>query len=162
MAVHANNGAHEVDNVVGCKRLVLVRLADVFVESREEEVEQILPLRRLVVDVRENPGFDEFEDLLELLLLQVADALGVNDFLLQDDQFFGLVETFVEQRLEFGLDTAADLGCCQSLVFQPSFQRKKASPNELAANPRSSCFRALWSKVSTCRLFLRLQRYNFF
>ena len=42
MAVHANNGAHEVDNVVGCKRLVLVRLADVFVEGREEEVEKVI------------------------------------------------------------------------------------------------------------------------
>ena len=136
MAVHANNGAHEVDNVVGCKRLVLVRLADVFVKSREEEVEQILPLRRLVVDVGENAAFDKFKDFLEFRFLQITNTLGINHLLLQDDHFLGLVEAFVEQSLKYGLDTASDLSCSQALVFQPVLQRKKAGPDKLAANPR--------------------------
>ena len=54
MTVDADDGTHEVNDVIWRESLVLVRLPDVFVEGREEEIENILPLRCLVVDVRKN------------------------------------------------------------------------------------------------------------
>ena len=89
-----------MDDVVGCERLVLVRLADVFVEGRKEEIEQVLPLRRLVVDIWENAVVYEVENLLKLLLFQLADTLGVNNLRLQNNQLFGLVEALVKQRFK--------------------------------------------------------------
>ena len=122
MAVHADDAAHEVDNVVGREGLVLVGLADIFVKGREEEVEKILAQRRLVVDAGQDSSGDEVEDFLKLLLFEFADALRVDDLVLQDDQFLRLVEALVEQRFQFRHNTDADLRGGKTLVGKPLFQ----------------------------------------
>ena len=123
-----------MDDVVGSERLVLVRLADVFVEGREEEVEKVLPQRRLVVDTRKDSPGDKIENFLKLLLLELADTLRVYDLVLQDDQFLRLVEALIEQSLQFRLDAGPDLCSSKALVGEALLQGEETRSDELPTN----------------------------
>ena len=58
------------------KSLVLIGLSNVLVERDEEQVEQVLPGRALVVNERENPGLDKVKNHAKTLAVHITDILA--------------------------------------------------------------------------------------
>ena len=58
---------HKIGDMVGCKRLVLICLTNVFIKRDKEQVENVLTFRRIsiniAIDIHENIGKD-FDPLL--------------------------------------------------------------------------------------------------
>ena len=74
--VHVTNLGHEVRDMVRCKSLVLIGLANVFVKRDEEQIEQVLPGRALVVNERENPSLDKVKNHAKTLAVHITNILA--------------------------------------------------------------------------------------
>ena len=96
--VHAYRLGHKVTDMVRGKRLIFIRLPDVLVESREEQVQEVLPGRILVVDMGENSVVYELKYAFEVFIRESGDILIFKDVSVENAKLLELIEVLVVGR----------------------------------------------------------------
>ena len=132
--VNVANLCHEIRDVVRRKRLILVGLANVFIERDEEQVKQVLPRRTLIVNERENLVLDEIKNCAKILTIHITDILILENTLINQGQLLSLLQRPFKQVPQDSTNTADNLGSLHlSVIDKPIFNCQKASANKLRA-----------------------------
>ena len=132
--VNVANLCHEIRDVVRRKRLVLVGLANIFIERDEKQVEQVLPRRALIVNERENLVLDEIKNCAKVLAIHITDILILENTLINQGQLLSLLQRPFKQVLQDSANPADNLGGLHlSVIDKPILNCQKASADKLRA-----------------------------